>query len=132
MPLAAARNDAGRDVVALVRGAAEAVDALLSDAKAKVRARVVVEGRAIDRLIDREQRATHGLAWIATYVEAVRQFRSYAIRMSEAGRLGELEELLIRIGIGEYLAQIFGGVPVRQGEIVRPAGGGMSTAQAAQ
>jgi (2S)-methylsuccinyl-CoA dehydrogenase len=132
MPVAAARNDAGRNVVALLRGATDAVDALLSDAKAKVRSRVVVEGRTIDRLVDREQRATHGLAWMATYVEAVRQFRSYAMRMSEAGRLGEIEELLIRIGIGEYLAQIFGGIPMSQGEMVRPADLGLSAAEVAQ
>jgi (2S)-methylsuccinyl-CoA dehydrogenase len=132
MPLAAARNDAGRDIVALLRGATDAVDALLADAKTKVRARVVVEGRTIDRLIDREQRATHGLAWIATYVEAVRQFRSYAMRMSEAGRLRELEELLIRVGVGEYLAQIFGGIPMSQGEIVRPSDLGLTAAEVAQ
>src|SRR5215468_2868040 len=132
MPLAAARNDAGRDIVALLRGATDAVDALLADAKTKVRARVVVEGRTIDRLVDREQRATHGLAWIATYVEAVRQFRSYAMRMSEAGRLRELEELLIRVGVGEYLAQIFGGIPMSQGEIVRPSDVGLTAADVAQ
>ena len=36
-----------------------------------------------------------------------------------AARLGEIEELLVRIGIGEYLAQILGGIPMSQGEIVR-------------
>ena len=56
---------------------------------------------------------------MATYVEAVRQLSAYAARMSEHGRLGEIEELLIRIGLGEYLAQIAGGIPMSQGEIVR-------------
>ena len=45
---------------------------------------------------------------------------------SEAGKLGEIEELLVRIGLGEYLAQIFGGIPMSQGEIVRPADLGLS------
>ena len=40
--------------------------------------------------------------------------------------LGEIEELLVRIGLGEYLAQIFGGIPISQGEIVRPADLGLS------
>src|ERR1700730_1637549 len=92
---------AGRDVLALARTAVDAVEALLADAAAKVRSRVAVEGRVVNRLVDREQRAAHGLAWIATYVEAVRQLRAYAERMSEAGRLGEPEELLVRIGLGE-------------------------------
>ena len=61
---------------------------------------------SVARLFDREQRATHGLAWLATYVEAVRQLAAYAERMQAAGALGEIEELLVRIGLGEYLAQI--------------------------
>ena len=65
---------------------------------AKVRERVVVEGQPVGRLFDREQRATHGLAWLATYVEAVRQLAAYAERMTGDGTLGELEEHLVRIG----------------------------------
>ena len=80
----------------------------------------------VDRLFDREQRATHGLAWIATYVELVRQLAAYTERMQAAGALGEIEELLVEIGIGEYLAQIAGGIPMSQGEIVRPADVGLS------
>ena len=68
---------------------------------------------------DREQRATHGLAWLATYVEAIRQLAAYAQRLSDSGSFGETEDLLVRIGAGEYLAQIFGGIPMSQGEIVR-------------
>ena len=132
MPSTVARNDAGRDIVGLVRAASDTVEALLADAAAKVRSRVVVEGRVIDRLCDREQRATHGLAWIATYVEAVRQIRSYAMRMSAAGRLGEIEEQLIRVGLGEYIQQIFGGIPMSQGEIVRLSDLGLSAAEIAQ
>ena len=41
--------------------------------------------------------------------------------MSAAGRLGETEELLVRIGAGECLAQMAGGIPMSQGEMVRPA-----------
>ena len=100
--------------------AVAAVEALLADATAKVRERVVVEGQPVGRLLDREQRATHGLAWLATYVEAVRQLAAYAERMAGDGTLGEIEELLVRIGLGEYLAQILGGIPMSQGEIVRP------------
>src|SRR5262249_46552790 len=70
--------------------------------------------------IEREQRATHGLAWFATYAEAIRQLASYTERMSRNGRLGETEQLLVRIGAGEYLAQMAGGIPMSQGELVRP------------
>ena len=50
---------------------------------------------------------------------------AYAARMREEGRFGKTEELLTRIGFGEYLAQIFGGIPMNQGEIVRLADFGL-------
>ncbi len=131
MPTAASRAVAEQDLVELSREATAALDALLADALAKVRTRVVVEGHAVSRLFDREQRATHGLAWLATYVEAVRQLADYTDRMSRAGTFGELEELLVRIGLGEYLAQIAGGIPMSQGEIVRPSDMGLTMAQVA-
>jgi len=131
MSIAASRPAAGSDLVELARGAAVALEALLGDATAKVRERVAVEGHVVGRLLDREQRATHGLAWLATYVEAVRQLAAYAGRMAGEGTLGELEDHLIRIGLGEYIAQILGGIPMSQNEVVRPADLGLSMAQVA-
>ncbi|MGC2640345.1 MAG: acyl-CoA dehydrogenase family protein, partial [Pseudolabrys sp.] len=43
----------------------------------------------------------------------------------------EAEELLVRIGLGEYLAQVAGGIPMSQGEVVRPSDLGLSSAQVA-
>ena len=131
MPIAASRPAAKNDVVDLALEASAALDALLADATAKVRERVVVEGHVVGRLFDREQRATHGLAWLATYVAAVRQLAAYAARMADDGTLGETEELLVRIGLGEYLAQVAGGIPMSQGEVVRPSDLGLSPAQTA-
>jgi len=131
MPIVAARPVGDNDVVELAQQASAALDALLADATAKVRERVVVEGNVVGRVFDREQRATHGLAWFATYVEAVRQLAAYAGRMAGDDTLGEVEELLVRIGLGEYLAQIAGGIPMSQGEVVRPSDLGLSSAQVA-
>ena len=132
MPTAASRTAiADPELVELAREASAALDALLADATAKVRERVVVEGHLVGRLFDREQRATHGLAWFATYVEAVRQLAAYAARMAADGALGEVEDLLVRIGLGEYIAQIVGGIPMSQGEVVRPFDLGLSPAQVA-
>jgi (2S)-methylsuccinyl-CoA dehydrogenase len=122
----AQRRDAGVKLIALARQAREAVEALLGDATAAVRGRVTVDHQVIDALLDREQRATHGLAWLATYVESVRQLAAYAERMHAGGTLGEVEELLVRLGTGEYLAQIQGGIPMSQGEMVRPADLGLA------
>ncbi len=131
MPVAASRPAAEPELVDLSREATAALDALLGDAMAKVREKVVVEGQPIAGLFDREQRATHGLAWLATYVEAVRQLAAYTERMAGAGTLGETEEHVVRIALGEYLAQIAGGIPMSQGEVVRPGDLGLSAAQVA-
>ena len=62
----------GRSWLPCPRGCV-AVEALLKDATAVVRERVSLVVHPVDRLLDREQRATHGLAWLATYVETIRQ-----------------------------------------------------------
>jgi len=121
MSLAASRTDAGTDVIALLAEARGAAEALVADATFKVREKVAENGRTEARLIDREQRAAHGLAWLATYAEGVRQLSRYVERMAGDGRLGETEELLVRIGAGEFLAQMAGGILMSQGELVRPA-----------
>jgi len=119
MPSVAASSDTGRHLAVAVRGAADAVEALLADATRKLRGRLQVAGRSVPKLFDGEQRATHGLAWFATYAEALRQLAAYGERLSLAGRFGEIEELIVRIGAGEYLAQIAGGIAMSQGEVAR-------------
>jgi len=111
--------------------AVAAADALLSDARRAVGHRVAIDGQVVARLFDSEQRATHGLAWFATYVEAIRQLAEYGRRLAEAGTFGEVEELLLRIGAGEYLAQMLGGMPMSQGEIVRLSDLGLNAAAVA-
>ncbi len=84
-----------------------------------MRAKVTENGVLSAEAIEREQHACHGLAWLATYAEAIEQMADYAQRLSEAGRFGEMEALLTQIGVGEYLAQILGGIPMCQSETVR-------------
>jgi (2S)-methylsuccinyl-CoA dehydrogenase len=121
MSAAPSWTDPATDLIALMEAARDGADALLSEAIITVRERVSAGGRPDARLMEREQRATHGLAWFATYAQAIRQLASYPDRMARNGRLGEIETLLVRIGAGECLAQMAGGIPMSQGELVRPA-----------
>ena len=105
-----------------------ALDALLAAARAAVLARVSEGGKVSARLIDQHQRAAHGLAWIATYVESIRQMGEWAGRLQQAGTFGPMESLILQIGTGEYLAQILGGIPMNQGEILRPSDLGLPAA----
>ena len=131
MALVASRTDQPYELVAAAHDATRAAEAVLADATLAVRARVVRDGELSAAAIDREQRAAHGLAWLGTYVEAIRQLAAYAERMAHEHRLAEVEELLVRIGLGEYLAQMLGGIPMSQGEMVRPSDLGLSPAQVA-
>ncbi|MBO0346567.1 acyl-CoA dehydrogenase [Roseibium sp. CAU 1637] len=100
--------------------ALESLDGLLDLAASRVRQQVAHEGRLSSAAMEEHQRATHGLAWLATYVEALRQMADYATRLKVDGKGGALEDGLIRLAFAEYLAQIFGGIPMNQGEFVRP------------
>src|SRR6516165_5534033 len=131
MPAVVTERPPRREVIAMLGDAAAAMDALLSDARRAVAERVMVDGRVASRLFDSEQRATHGLAWLATYVEAIRQLAHYAQRLADSGGFGEIEELIVRIGAGEYLAQVLGGIAMSQGEIVRLSDLGLNAAAVA-
>ena len=97
-----------------------------------MRDRVSENGRLSADKIETEQHAVHGLAWLATYVEAIKEMAAYASRMQEDGQFGETEQLMTRIGLGDYLDQIFSAIPMNQGEIVRPADFGLAPDQIAQ
>jgi (2S)-methylsuccinyl-CoA dehydrogenase len=97
-----------------------------------VRERVSENGRLSADKIEAEQHAVHGLAWLATYVEAIKEMAAYASRIQEGGRFGETEQLLTRIGLGEYLAQIFAAIPMNQGETARLADFGLAPEQIAR
>ena len=109
----------------LAHDARFAVQGLMDCALDAMRDRVSENGKPGAEKIEAEQHAVHGLAWLATYVEAIKEMASYARRMREEGRFGEPEQLLTRIGLGEYLAQIFSAIPMNQVEIVRLADFGL-------
>ena len=109
------------DAVALGRAATARLERLLAEATSLVRSRVTEGGRISSALLEKEQRATHGLAWLATYVFSVRELVHYADRLTEMGKFGDTEKLIVQIGLGEYIAQVLGGIPMSQGEIVRLA-----------
>ena len=121
---ARARTDAGALPAQLLpdcRAAAGAAAALVAAAGAAVAARVRSGGRISNAALEAGQQAAHGFAWMATCAEALGQLAGWGERLAEAGRCGEIEALVLRIGFGEYLAQLSGGIPMSQGEIARPA-----------
>jgi (2S)-methylsuccinyl-CoA dehydrogenase len=107
------------NLIPILDATAVAAGKLRDQAVAAVRAKVAPGGVIDGEALEREQHIAHGLAWIATYVEALRQVASYAHRMEAEGRFGDIEALLCQIGASEYAAQLFGGVMMSQNEMVR-------------
>jgi (2S)-methylsuccinyl-CoA dehydrogenase len=107
------------DLLALTSVALAPAEALLERATLAVRGMVTVDGRVSGAAIEAHQTAAHGLAWLATYVESLRQMQLWAVRLDEKGQFGEVEQLILQIAFGEYLSQIAGGIQMNQGEMVR-------------
>ena len=89
-------------------------------AKNAVRKLIAPSGRVDAKLLEREQFAAHGYAWIATYVAGLRQMRRWAEALKAHGTFGELEQLTLQSAFGEYLNQLAGGIAISQVEVVRP------------
>ena len=106
--------------------ASEAATSFYEKALTNMRARLMTDGKVNGALLDAEQHAAHGLAWVATYTEALKQLNEYANRISGEGRYGEIEALICQMGFSEYLAQLAGGIPMSQGEMIRPHELGLS------
>ena len=107
------------DLLTLTAATLPAVEDILTRAKTSVRAMVEDDGRISGKLIEANQTAAHGLAWLATYAQSLHQMQGWAARLQDESKFGEAEQLIHQIAFGEYLWQIYGGIPMSQGEILR-------------
>jgi (2S)-methylsuccinyl-CoA dehydrogenase len=107
------------DLLELTGQALAPVDEILEKAEASVRDMVSVDGRVSNGLVEANQTAAHGLAWLATYAQSLNQMQLWAKKLSADGQFGETEQLIHQIAFGEYLWQIYGGIQMNQGEILR-------------
>ena len=107
------------DLLALTAAAIPSADAVYAKAKDCLAQTVTKDGRVSNGLVETHQTAAHGFAWLATYVEALKQMQNWAQRLQAVGQFGQVEQLIHQIAFGEYLWQIYGGIPMNQGEILR-------------
>ncbi|MEL7481880.1 MAG: acyl-CoA dehydrogenase family protein [Pseudomonadota bacterium] len=126
-----AGNAIATDVIldGLTERMAEAVTALeayATAAKAVAATSLAPNGKPDRDAFNLEQHKAHGLAWVITYVETLRETANWAARLDAEGKFGEIEQLLSQILFAEYTAQLIGGIPMNQGETVRPADLGLT------
>jgi (2S)-methylsuccinyl-CoA dehydrogenase len=75
--------------------------------------------------IDREQRAAHGFAWVATTVASLEAVLTWC----ESGRdSNPLDAKIATLAFAEGIGQLVGGLPMGQNEIFRPADLGLGAA----
>ena len=99
--------------------ALSAAEDICDVAKEKLRALVCDQGRVSNDLMERYQTEAHGFAWIATYVESLRQMQNWAKKLESDGKFLHVEKLIHQIAFGEYLNQLIGGIPMNQAEFIR-------------
>jgi len=107
------------NLLCLTKAALTPISTLLENATNNLRAKVSQSGKISSDLLETHQDNAHALSWLATYSQALQQMHNWADRLNTDGKLGEMEQLILQIAFGEYLAQISGGIPMSQGEIAR-------------
>ena len=68
---------------------------------------------------EKNQHLVHGFAWIATYIEALRQINKWGIELANKNKLNEFEQLILDISFIEYISQILNGIPMSQTEFIK-------------
>lgn len=126
MNLAETASSSNGELISAAGAAALAVEAIAARARDALRKRLAPAGSVDSSALDGAQHAAHGLAWLATYAQSLHQLAAWGARLEGQGRFGALEQSIVTIGFGEYLSQIVGGIPMNQGEFVRPADLGLS------
>ena len=116
------------ELLARAEVALKSVEDYVGLIKKRVQERVVVDGRAKSDLINREQRAVHGYAWVETTYTALLSVRDWAQDLLERNALKDADGLALEIAFGEYLTQIISGIPMAQNELIRPADFGVNKA----
>ena len=102
------------NVLGLARETIESLETLNQKAIDRLRDLVTIEGKISSSMMETHQSAAHGVAWLATYTESITQMVKWAESLSQEKKFGHLEQLLLQIGVSEYLRQIIGGIMMSQ------------------
>jgi (2S)-methylsuccinyl-CoA dehydrogenase len=116
----AAERHAAAPSVEMLKSAADAARLYVASVRDGLADRWRKDGKLDRTAIDENQHAAHGLAWIATYAETLTQVAAWSERLAAENKFGGTEQLLAHLLFAEYGAQLLGGLPMTQNEIIRP------------
>ncbi|MEM9937697.1 MAG: acyl-CoA dehydrogenase family protein [Pseudomonadota bacterium] len=114
------RNPVLSNLTGLLNEAVNLLDRFEATVRAELSKTLAPEGKPDRGALDTHQHKAHGFAWLVTYIETLRETANWATRLEAEGTFTEIEALLSQILFSRYLADIVGGIPMNQGEIIRP------------
>ena len=115
------------DLVAAMSAAVTGLSAYLDLTRTALARTLAPTGKPDRQAFDQHQHMAHGFAWTATYVETLRQVAKWAERLNAEDAFGPTEQVFSQILFGEYCAQLQGGIPMTQTELIRPSDLGADT-----
>lgn len=92
---------------------------LLVEAENHVKSATVINNRIDQALLEKHQYMAHGLAWFTTYYNGLSSLVKWNDTLDNSGVSSKLSKLILQIGFAEYLKQIYTGIAMSQGEIIR-------------
>ena len=95
------------------------VSKLLENMKTYLESKTKLDGRVNPALLEEHQFAAHGFAWFTTYYSSLVSLKNWHHNIVINQLNSKLTELTLQIGFSEFLAQIYSGIPMSQGEIIR-------------
>jgi len=108
------------NIAQLCSDALESLDPVITEATESLRAQVSLDGRVNADLLEKNQHIAHGLSWITTYYTGIKCLVNWHNELSNNSYSSKFDLLILQIGVGEYISQIFNGIAMSQGEIIRP------------
>lgn len=115
----------------LYRECSQAHEALLelcAAARHRLKDLIIEDDRVHAARLEEHQYVAHGIAWLMTYGAALGEVLAWARGLNENSQCGEIERRILQSAFGEYLAQVDGGIPMSQGEYIRPLDMGLAAA----
>ena len=107
------------DLLSITKMALNGLSSILEKVRILSISKLENSGLTLRQFIDCNQTFCHSLAWLCTYHMALNQMQEWSEKLHSKGQLGDVEYLINQIAFSEYLAQIKGGIPMSQGEIIR-------------
>ncbi len=108
------------NLTALCGDALKDASTKLTRMKDYVKNQVKKDGRVEADLLEQNQYVAHGLSWFTTYFEALSSLNNWYEHVVIIKQSSKLETLMLQIGFAEFLAQFYHGIPMSQGETIRP------------